>query len=82
MEGLGEFFPGGAKKVFTGEETLEQFPEGSSRQEGEGRALWAKELAGAKALRHQRARYVVCQANGLGGQPRPWGKWKEMVLER
>lgn len=48
-------------------EDVQQVPEGSARQEGEGRALQAKELAGAKALRHRRAGCVLCLANGLGG---------------
>lgn len=40
-----------------------------ARQEGKGRALWAEGLAGAKALRLQRAGYVV----------RQWGRQKEMT---
>lgn len=43
----------GPGEVFTEEKMFKQVPEGSVRQEGKGKTLWAGDLAGAKALGYQ-----------------------------
>lgn len=43
----------GPGEVLPEEKIFEQVPEGSVRQEGKGKTLWAGELAGAKALGYQ-----------------------------
>lgn len=77
----GEFCPGGQGKSSQKEKHLSRVLK-DQQTERQWKSITGMELAGAKALGHERAGYVVCLANSLVGRPHQWSNWKEMMLIR